>query len=241
MAPERFDGQNWVVIGGAEGVGQAVTLLAAQRGATVVCSGRPGGETAAAELLAAASAAGVSDRLCFVAADPTSPEEVERLFDQALEHFFDLHVLVVADTGRSALPRAGPLAETSLAEWDQNLAVYLRGPFLAVQRALQEFLAGGEGGRIVLIIPSSGQGESLSAREIVAAAALRSFVRSVAKEYGRRGIACNAVIVARLGDRPQQEEDRSQQGAVVAETVLFLASSEASFVNGEVLRVEGNR
>jgi 3-oxoacyl-[acyl-carrier protein] reductase len=168
----------------------------------------------------------VAERVSFVATDLTSPEEVERLFDQALERFFDLHVLVVNNVGQAALSEGKPLAETSLAEWNQNLAIHLRGPFLATQRALQEFLAGGQGGRIVLIMQSAA---SVGRRVGIAVAqsALRSFVRSVAKEYGRREIACNAVAV----------QGEPVQADAVAETVLFLASAEASFVNGEVLFV----
>ena len=219
--PVRFDGQGWVVVGGAEGIGREVVLLAARRGATVLCSGRSGSEAAAADLLAAARQAGVAERLLFVAADPASPEEVERLFDRAGEQFFALHVLVFNGADGPVLADR-PLAETSLAEWNQNLAVHLRGPFLVVQRALQEFLAGGEGGRIVYLIPAGTEGLG----QAVVGSALRSLVRSVAKEYGRRGIACNAVLVP---DEPAQ---------AVAETVLFLSSAEASFVNGEVLNLE---
>jgi NAD(P)-dependent dehydrogenase (short-subunit alcohol dehydrogenase family) len=63
--------------------------------------------------------------------------------------------------------------------------------------------------------------------------ALNALCRSVAKEYGRREITCNVVVV--------QDSDEEPNGlAAVAETVLFFASEEAAFVNGEVIRVAMN-
>ena len=61
--------------------------------------------------------------------------------------------------------------------------------------------------------------------------ALDAFGRSVAKEYGRRGIRCNTVVLDPLGLAPAS--------ASALDTILFLLSEDASFVNGDLLQVSG--
>lgn len=199
----RLDGQGVVVAGGPGGPAGAVARAAAERGASVV-----------------AERADRSYSTC------QAGEEVDELFDLAAERLAALSAVVI-DLTQEPLPPARPLAETSAADWEAGLDVLLRRPFLLVQRAVQEFLGGGEGGRIVLVAPEAAAGAGVAAQ--AAGTALRSLVRSVAKEYGRRGIACNAVAVQGGGALD-----------AVVEAVLFLASAEASFVNGEVAPVGNN-
>jgi NAD(P)-dependent dehydrogenase (short-subunit alcohol dehydrogenase family) len=143
-------------------------------------------------------------------------EEVERCFDDVLEATGGLDRLVVAvDLSRADQALIG----TSAQAWACLLEACLRAPFLVLRRALQELLAGGRGGRVLFLVATprrATHGALLSALE----AGLVSLVRSAAAEYGRRAIACNALLFS--GD-----------GRDVLEPVLFLASDEATFVNGE--------
>jgi len=234
VSSDELDGQGFLVIGGTEGIGRAIVLLAARRGACVLFSPDPGSQATADDLRAAVRPGNGADRIFFVPFNPASESEVERLFELASDRLPELRACVVNLADQFTLFQSRSLIETSLAEWNQGLSVGLRCPFLIAQQAVQEFLAGGEGGRIVYIIaapPPEGAPAHVSVE--TAQSALISFVRSVAKEYGRRRIACNAIML-RLGE---ETDPAFGQLDAAAEAVLFLASDEASFVNGEVLEV----
>jgi 3-oxoacyl-[acyl-carrier protein] reductase len=233
MEAGEFQGQGFVIVGGSGGTGDAVARRAAQRGATVVCCGPLGSDGWATGLLAAARSDGTEGRISFVSADLSQQSEVDRLFDMAFERLPGLNVLVI-DIGEGAAWCQGrSLLNTSLADWQQGLALNLRQPFLVTQRALEEFLVGGEGGRIVYVVRDMAGDAQGHASVVAAQRALGSLVRSIAKELGRRGIACNAVVVRDPG--PDRKASDPPDGA--AEAVLFLGSSGASFVNGEAWEV----
>ncbi len=237
----RFLGQGMVVTGGTRGIGRAVVLAAAAEGASVVFCGRD--EAAAREVVAAGG-----ERVSFVPADVSREEDVERLFDTACERLENLNVVV----NNAGVAHDALLVETTLADWNRVLGVNLRGPFLVCRRAVDEFLATG-GGRIVNVSSFAAGGLVGQAAYAASKSALLSLTRSIAKEVGRRGIACNAVVpgfidtemVAGMSAEARQArarltpEGRLGTAAEVAEAILFLASGEAAFVTGDALYVAG--
>jgi 3-oxoacyl-[acyl-carrier protein] reductase len=130
--------------------------------------------------------------------------------------------------------------------------VNLRGPFLVCRRAVEEMLGAG-GGRIVNVSSFAAHGLAGQASYAASKSALLALTRSVAKEYGGRGIACNAVVpgfidtemVAGLDEAARRARARlSPEGRLgraeeVAQAILFLASEEAAFVTGDALYVAG--
>jgi NAD(P)-dependent dehydrogenase (short-subunit alcohol dehydrogenase family) len=219
-----LEGRGVLVVGAASAHGRAVALLAAARGAAVVFSVPPGEEARAAEIegLAAGRAGSVT-------ADATREDEAERLFGAALGRLPRVDVVVSATPD---LP-AQRLAETSLAEWEGAVARSLRGAFFVSRLAVEEFLAHGAGGRLVHVTPRVRPGAPAQALAAVTLQALLSLMRSTAKEYGPRRVACNAVVPVPLdAEGPGGGPPRD----AVAEAVLFLASPEASYVNGEAIR-----
>jgi NAD(P)-dependent dehydrogenase (short-subunit alcohol dehydrogenase family) len=123
----------------------------------------------------------------------------------------------------------------------------LRQAFWLARRVIWEFLAGGNGGRLVFVTEPPRQwaaGGPGDEPNTVVGGALCSLSRSIAKEVGSRAVACNVVLAAPAlpaGDRTGRSGPRPASAAHLSlpliESALYLASEDASFVNGEVLTV----
>jgi NAD(P)-dependent dehydrogenase (short-subunit alcohol dehydrogenase family) len=188
-----LQGRRVVVIGGPDGSVESLIEAARREGAHVARAGSDARDEAA----------------------------IEASLDAAIEELGGLDALVTAFVPRGD-PRPAPFAATTLASFRARLSDGLSLPFIALRRALDEMIASGTGGRIVIVL-SRGSG---GAAEEAAISGLSSFVGCVAREYGHRAIACNAVVV-------------SAPARHAADATLFLLSPEASFVNGEIVHVQG--
>ncbi len=147
--------------------------------------------------------------------------------------------------GSAAVPVA--VVDERLDRWQQALDRRLRAPFLVVQRMVEGFLMTGTAGRILLLTRRDDTDPALAA----ARTALHSFTRSVAREYGRRGIACNAVdlpaygavdvpadgVIAGVADDGQDQAANDPTGAAWAPVATFLISPRAAYVSGEVAAI----
>lgn len=244
--PKRFDGKGFVVTGGTRGIGRAVVLAAAAEGAHVVFCGRAGSD-AGAELAAEVCAKG--GMAWFVEADVADEAAVDALFDAAVDHLPSIDVLV----NNAGVTKNALLIQTTLADWNHVLNTNLRGPFLTSRRAVDEMLAQGEGGRIVNVGSFTANGLVGAASYAASKSALLALSRSIAKEYGRRGITCNTVVPGFVdtdmtGDFDAETKQRiaevSPYGRFaspeeIAETILFLASDDAAFITGDAVYVSG--
>jgi 3-oxoacyl-[acyl-carrier protein] reductase len=243
---KRFEGQGILVTGGSRGIGRAVVLQAAAEGAQVVFCGRPESETSARGVFEAAGPLAANIHFC--AADVSSEADVERLFEFALTRLPKLDVAVNnAGVGLNRL-----LVETSLEQWNQVMAVNVRGAYFVSRRAIDEFITGG-GGRLVHVASIAANGGVGQAAYAASKSALLSMSRSIAKEYGRKAIASNAVVPgyidtemtaifsakARAVREQLSPQRRFGTAEEVAEAVLFLASKQASFITGDELYVAG--
>jgi NAD(P)-dependent dehydrogenase (short-subunit alcohol dehydrogenase family) len=223
-----FENQGWLVVNGTQGIAPKVILRAAQRNATVVFSAHPNCASEAEQLLKQAQVAGLSERVSFVVTDLADEQAVEALGDAALERLPGLNALIHNLEPKAVLePRS--LAEISLAEWNGVLSSELRIPFMLARRAVEEYLFAQAKGRIVYISYSGSAQGTPPASYATAQTGLRALVRCITKEFGRREVACNAVVAHR--------NDKSANPNELIETILFLASSESTFVNGEFLEI----
>jgi len=236
-----------VITGGGSGIGAAGVRAFAQAGARVVVADRNGDAAAAV----AAETGGMA-----VTADVGDERSVDRLVAETLSRHGRIDVLW-ANAGIAGV--RAPCAEQPTEAWSEVLRVNLTGVFFSFRAALRPML---EAGRGVLLATASVAGLQASAGSPayhVAKAGVIMLVRHVARAYGGRGIRCNALcpgltdtpILDPFGDALGGRDAlfartlksiptaRVGQPNDIAQAALFLASDEASYVNGVALEVDG--
>ncbi|PZF82124.1 SDR family NAD(P)-dependent oxidoreductase [Jiangella anatolica] len=240
------------VTGAGSGIGRAVLLAAAARGARVAALDV---DTVAATAAAdAALAAGAADAVA-VACDVSSEPSVVAAFDAA--------AAAVGDPG-AVFANAGievnaPLHLFPVSSWEQVVAVNLVGVFLTCREALRRLVEAGRGGSIVCTSsPAAFVGHSGGGNSAYAASkgGVSAFVRSAALDYAPHGIRVNAVVpgatdtamlttggadpdVIRAAAAIQVPLGRLGRPEEVAAAVLWLLSDEASYVTGSHLVCDG--
>ncbi|MCL4861041.1 MAG: glucose 1-dehydrogenase [Caldilineaceae bacterium] len=246
----RLDGKVAIVAGaGWGGIGAATAYRFAQEGAKVVVNALPG-EARLNETVEQIRAIGGE-----AVAVPGNVKEGavwRALVAAALDHFGQLHILM----NNAANATIKPVIEISEEEWNEALAVTLTGSWLGAKYCIPEMIKAG-GGSIVFtstvnsLITNPHFGVYSSSK-----AGLNGLTRSLAMEYGRSGIRCNAIapglIVGERQRAAMQQDPLEDQintdlypvgryGAPedIANVALFLASDEAAFVTGIVLVADG--
>jgi 3-oxoacyl-[acyl-carrier protein] reductase len=237
-------GKRALVTGASRGIGAAIALALAEKGADVAITYERSAERAA-ELVRAFEAKG--RRGFAIQADSADAEAVKRSVDQAAESLGGLDILV----NNAGIARGGPVADASLADIDALLAVNIRSVILASQAAIKHLP---EGGRIVSI------GSCLAERVpfpgitvySMTKSALLAFTRGLARELGPRGITVNLVHPGPTDTdmNPATGEQADGQRAItalghygkpedVAAAVAFLASPSARQITGTGISVDG--
>jgi meso-butanediol dehydrogenase / (S,S)-butanediol dehydrogenase / diacetyl reductase len=247
----RFEGKVAIVSGGGTGIGAATAALFAREGASVAITGRR-----SEPLAKVASETGATA----IPGDTSSAEAVGSTVATTVERLGGLDI-VVANAG---IGFGGAVGEVADENWRRTLDVNLTGAMLLVRAALPH-LVSRPGASIVLVSSVSGLVASpRSAAYEVSKAGLLALMRSVAVDYGPLGIRCNAVcpgwIHTPMGDAAVDEIAtergisldeayaavnepvplrRAGTPGEVATCCAFLASDEASYVNGAALTVDG--
>jgi 3-oxoacyl-[acyl-carrier protein] reductase len=245
QALTEIDMRNAVVTGGSRGIGRAVAVKLAAQGCAVVANYAGSAEDAEATVRTIEAAGG---RALAIRADVALPEEVARLFDET-EARLGAPDIVVASAGVMA---AAPLADASDADFDRIIGVNLRGTFNVFREAARRLA---DDGRLIgfssttLALNAPGYGLYNASK-----GAVEAMVRVAAKELGSRGITVNAVApgpvetelflhgksaadVERMAKMAPQQ--RLGQPGDIAALVAFLASPQAAWVNGQIVRANG--
>ena len=246
-APLNLAGRVAVVLGGTSGIGRALALGLAEAGADVVPTGRRAAQVDAA----AAEIERLGRRSLRVPADVTARSSLEHLLAEVVRAFDKVDILVNCAGGTKRTPTLDVTDE----QWNTILETNLTGTLRACQVFGRHMIDRGYG-RIVNIASLS----SFVALYEVAAysaskAAVASLTKSLAIEWGSRGVCVNAiapgVFVTDLNRALLEGTERGREFLLrtpmkrfgkVEELVgacIFLSSEASSFVNGEILVVDG--
>ena len=234
-----------IVTGASRGIGQAIANRLAADGFAVVVNyaGNAAQAQVTVDRIVAAPGTAVA-----IQGDVSQPEDVSRLFDSARDTYGRIDVVV---NSAGVMPTT-PIAEASLDEFDRVIATNLRGTFLVLAQAAKHL---GEGGRIIALSTSviaksfPGYGPYIASK-----AGVEGLVHVLANELRGRDITVNAIapgpVATELflnGKTQQQIEQiaaqaplqRVGQPSEIAAAVSFLAGPDGTWVNSQVLRVNG--
>lgn len=244
----------YFVTGGSRGIGAGIVEYAARRGHHVAFTYVANAEAAERSKLAAEAAAkeaGHEVQIRHYKLDVKDPVQVEAVADQVLEDFDTMEVIVNC----AGVNRDNLMVAMSDEEWREVLATNLDGPFYVCRQFLQTLMAN-RFGRIVNISSIQHEGGSGQANYAAAKAGLHGLTKTLAKEYGRRGITANVIVPGFFDtdmtreSMPQMNKDywkqycpmpKGRMGKVdeLAAVVDFLAGEGGAFINGEVINVTG--
>ena len=236
------------VTGGSRGIGAGIVLGAVEAGWDVAFTYRVR-ETEAHAVVSRAACLAPEARCEAFKLDVRESSQVERTADTVLESFGSMHAVVA----NAAVTNVGLAFSTTDEEWRDVIDTNLTGAFYVARQFLPELLANHHG-RLIFISSIASRGMAGDAAYCASKAGMLGLSTALAKEYGRKGITSNAVVLsfvetemteAELSeDKRRFYEEHCPVGRVgqvsdVAAAVLYLAGPGGSFVNGQEIGVTG--
>ena len=242
----RLTGKVAVVTGGNSGIGLATAKRFRDEGAKVVISGRD-------QKTLDEAVKTIGGDVVAVRSDVSKLADLDKLYKTVAEKFGKVDVLFA----NAGIGKFAPLGDSTEAMFDETFAINVKGVYFTIQKALPLLTEGAS----IIINSSVASASGLSGGSIYSAtkAAVRSFARTLTAELVGRGIRINVVspgpiqtpILSRNGLSQDAIDDmgrylvskvpmnRFGKPEEVADTVLFLASPESSYVTGVDINVDG--
>jgi 3-oxoacyl-[acyl-carrier protein] reductase len=247
MAAGRLEGKVALITGAGSGIGRASAERFAAEGARVAVVDLKG----AAETVAAIEAAG-GEALALIT-DVADEDAVAAMAEVAVERFGKVDVLM---NNAGILDDYLAAADTPTAVWDRVLGVNLHAQFFTARALLPQMVERGDGAIINVASTAGLNGGNGGAAYTTSKHGVIGFTRQLCFDYARKGIRCNVICPGAVETGMTKEIFASPDAAVMAAVesapigrwaqpdelaaaALFLASDEASFVNGAVYVVDG--
>lgn len=249
MTSSELAGATALITGATSGIGRATAVSLAGRGAQVVVAGR---DAARGDDVVAAirSAGGKAD---FIASDLGEPDAVRALARQAAG-LGGGHVDILVNNAGVYPPGSGLTPDTTSDDFDSVYAVNVRAPFILVAELAPGMAARGHGAVVNVLTMVAQFGVAGMALYGSAKAALGLLTRAWAAEFGPSGVRVNAVSpgpthtegTERFGGYIDHLASLAPAGrpatpGEIAAAITYLASNDASFVQGAILDVDGGR
>lgn len=249
----RFKNKVVLITGGAGDIGRDIALTFAKEGASVAVND-----------LSFKAAESVADKIRAVKGDAlplegdiSKPKEVERIFEAIINKYKRIDIFISNAGIRNDLP----IDLMSIDDWDAVIDVQLRGSFLCTKQAQRPMVEQGSGKIIIIASPfPGGLWMENQANYAAANAGLMGLTRALALELGKYNINVNCVAPDFIETKMTRETARHYsmymddlkmavlshialrrlgQPSDVSNVVLFLASDEASYISGQVIKVKG--
>jgi 3-oxoacyl-[acyl-carrier protein] reductase len=243
----KLHGKIAMITGASRGIGRGIALEFARQGANIVVNYRRDAAAADATVHAVHELGGTALAL---QADVGEWRAVQAMVEQALRHFGHLDI-VVANSGIAS--RVAPLWDLDVDHWHKVININLHGVFYTC-RATVGHLVQRKSGNVILIssIGADACGP-MGAPYYVAKAGVNALTKSLAKECAPAGVRVNCIapglVASDMGDRMMKfygdalvagiPLGRAGQPEDIGKAAVYLASDDASFVTGKILRVDG--
>lgn len=246
MENKNLEGKVALVTGASRGIGRAIAICLASKGAKVIVNYN-GSEDKANETVEEIKAEGGS--ACIYKCNVADAEAAKKMIDDVITNEGHLDILV----NNAGITKDNLILRMSDEEFDAVIAANLKGTYNTIRYASKQFLKQKQGRIINLSSVSGVYGNPGQANYSASKAGVIGLTKSVAKELASRGITCNAVAPGYINtDMTQAMPDAAKEALLgqipmkrageakeVAATVAFLASEDASYITSQVIEVSG--
>ncbi|MFP4050666.1 MAG: SDR family NAD(P)-dependent oxidoreductase [Thermoplasmata archaeon] len=243
---KRLKGKCALITGSSRGIGRAIAKKFAKEGAKVGINYHSSGE----------KARGVLDSVnkysegVLLKGDVSDKNDCKRIVSDFVDEFDGLDILV----NNAGILKKKNLEEATVDTFDQTMGVNVRGPFLLSKFALPHLKNSDQGRIINMSSHWAFRASDQATSYVISKTALIGLTRALALELGLEGITVNAIAPGTIetdmiADRYSEEEKRERSEEIplrrlgkpddIANTALFLASEKGSYINGEVIGVNG--
>ena len=246
----KLKNKSVVVTGASSGMGKAITQLFAREGANIIAVARR--KERLEEL--AEQLKDLPGKVIPYAGDVSRQETMEGAIDLAVQEFGRLDILI---NNAGIMDDMSPIGDVKNEKIEQVFSVNVYGPMYSMRKAVQVFLEQGDGGNIINVASLGAMRTAAGAVYGASKAAVVSLTKNTAYMYMPNGIRCNAIapggiateISTSMGMPNMNGYSRVKNvmatapapgsAEQIASAALFLASDDSSYVNGDILLVDG--